>query len=98
MLIGAIETFVYTARDYRDRVISISDAEQLKIIFRRPDQSVFIRDAVLATNGIDGKLKYTTTSTDLDVYGKWQWQPYIKKPTSEWSGDIYSFVVILGDE
>lgn len=95
MFVGDVVTFVHVIRDKAKRVVDISNAEILQLRFRRPDKdkSGFTMTATLHTDGIDGKLQYTTTPTTLNTYGKWQRQAYVKLPTGEWSGLIIDFAV-----
>ena len=51
--------------------INISTSLVHDFIFERPDGTWFSRTASFATNGIDGKLIYTTAADDLDQTGHW---------------------------
>jgi len=62
--------------------IDISAAIVHNFIFERPDGTWFIRAATFATNGIDGKLTYTTTVDDLDQVGHWNLQVDLGTPNA----------------
>lgn len=94
MFVGDNITFIHTVKDSFGRVVDISSATQLKMRFNRPGTlAEFTRDAALVTDGKDGKAKYTTSTADLDIHGKWQRQLYLQLPTGEWSGDVHDFAV-----
>jgi hypothetical protein len=47
-----------------------------QLILGPPSGSPKVFDAVFVTDGTDGKLKYLTTSEDIDIAGTWQVQAY----------------------
>jgi len=55
-------------------LVDISGADPMKFRFSQPDGTVIEKDAILVTDGIDGKLKYTTIKDDLSVAGTWKLQ------------------------
>lgn len=59
-----------------DGVVDLSQASALQIRLRKPDGTTAQHDAELVTDGTDGKLKITTTSSTFDRPGPWQVQAY----------------------
>lgn len=62
----------------------ISTASTKLFRFRRPDKTWFEVTASFTGTGVDGKLKYVTTSTDLDVSGEWKLQVWLTFPGALW--------------
>jgi len=76
-----------------DAVLNVSNANSISIIFQKPDSSDLTKTASLATNGTDGKIKYTTVAGDLDQIGTWQIQARVNFGASVFSTDIQKFKV-----
>lgn len=74
-------------------VLDVSNADNIYIIFQKPDASDLTKTATLATDGTDGKIKYTTISGDLDQVGTWQIQAKVDFGASVFSTDIQKFKV-----
>ncbi len=74
-------------------VVDVSTATTKEFIFRKPDLSTVTKAAAFSTNGVDGKLKYTFLSGDLDQTGVWFLQAHIVLPTGAWRSDQLSFSV-----
>lgn len=75
-------------------VINISSALSLEIIFVKPDKIKVVNTAVLSSDGIDGKMRYTISSiSELDLKGNWKLQGKVKLPSGTWSTDIDKFKV-----
>lgn len=74
-------------------VVDISTASVKQFVFRKPDRTLLTKAALFATDGTDGKLRYTTILNDLDPEGGWQLQVHLTLPTGDWRSDIQSFVV-----
>jgi len=75
--VGTIVTFEITVKDQDDTVIDISTATSKQLIFRKPDKTKLTKDVIFVTDGTDGKIQYTTSTTDLSQAGKWELQGYI---------------------
>lgn len=74
--------------------VNISGATTKELIFQLPDKTTKLtKTAVFKTDGVDGKLKYTTVAGDLSVAGSWQLQAYIVLTTGGWRSDIGPFTV-----
>lgn len=71
----------------------VSSATTKQLLFKNPSGTVLTKTAVFNTNGTDGKIKYTTVSGDLSIWGSWQLQAYIVLPTGEWHTDVVNFEV-----
>src|SRR6056300_1272314 len=88
--IGTI--FELTLRD-SDVIVDISSALSMQMHFKKPDGTTVTKTAVHTTDGIDGKMQYTTVDQDLDATGSWKVQGKIQLPVGTWSTDIQSFKV-----
>ncbi len=64
--------------------VNISTATVKKFKLRKPDGTVVERTAAFKTDGVDGKLTYTTIAGDIDQTGQWHVRVYLEMPT--WSG------------
>ena len=74
-------------------VLDVSNADDIYIIFQRPDGSDLTKTATLVTNGTDGNIRYTSISGDLDQVGTWQIQAKVDFGASVFSTDIQKFKV-----
>ena len=74
-------------------VLDVSNADDIYIIFQRPDGSDLTKTATLVTNGTDGNIRYTSVSGDLDQIGTWQIQAKVDFGASVFSTDIQKFKV-----
>jgi hypothetical protein len=74
-------------------VVDISTATVKSFVCRKPSGAVVTWTAEFATNGTDGKLRYTTAEDDLDRAGDWRMQAYIEMPTGAWHSDEATFKV-----
>lgn len=73
--------------------LDVSNADNIYIIFQKPDGSDLTKTAALTTDGTDGKIKYTTVDGDLDQVGTWQIQAKVDFGASVFSTDIQKFKV-----
>jgi hypothetical protein len=91
--VGDIGTvFEATIMDGKE-IVSVSGAITKKLIFRKTDLTVIEKDAEYVSNGLDGKIKYTTVSGDLDQKGVWKFQGFVQLPSGSWHSDIHNFTV-----
>lgn len=91
--IGDIGTvFLVTVQD-NGLAVDISTATTKELCLRKPDGTLLTKNADFNTDGVDGKLKYTTISGDLDAAGNWILQIHIVMPTGEWRSDKITFAV-----
>lgn len=74
-------------------VLDVSNADNISIIFQKPDGSDLIKTASLITDGTDGNIRYTTIVGDLDQVGTWQIQAKVDFTASVFSTDIQKFKV-----
>jgi len=74
-------------------VVDISSASVKEMIFQKPSGVVVTKTASFQTDGTDGKIRYITTSGDIDESGYWLYQGRIV--LSSWSGhtDMHGFEV-----
>ena len=78
-------------------VVNVSTATDITFHFKKPSGTLITKTGQFATNGSDGKVKYTTISGDLDelaVKGKtWKYQVEITLPYWHGKSDIGEFEV-----
>lgn len=84
--------FEVTLKDC-DVVVDVSSASVKQIIFKKPNKTVVIKDAVFKTTGVDGVIQYITVLDDLDATGTWYIQARVTLPTGTWSSDTQKFKV-----
>lgn len=51
--------------------LNLSSATTKEIFLKGPDGDSSAKTAAFVTDGVDGKIKYTTVEDDLDVAGVW---------------------------
>lgn len=67
--------FVCTIVDEQSGLpLNLSGAADIYFIFKQPNESNYIVSGSLLNDGSDGKITYTSQSTDLQVAGIWQVQ------------------------
>jgi hypothetical protein len=64
--------------------LDISTAAVRQIILRKPSGASLTKTATFSTDGVDGKIYYSTISGDIDIPGIWGAQAYIELP--DWKG------------
>lgn len=85
--------FRLTVTDHDGDVIDISSADTKKIVFKKPNGQLSVKDAEFVTDGSDGKLQYTTVDGDLDYAGWWSAWPRVTTATQSWNGEDVEFEV-----
>lgn len=75
-------------------VSSATGAGTKMITFQRPDKTTFQVAASFVTDGTDGKIKYTTLSTDLNQAGAWTLQGVVAVTSGTFHSD-YSFIQVF---
>lgn len=86
--------FERTVKDESAVVVNISTATTKEIIFVKPNKTKLTKAANFSSTGSDGKIRYTTTNTDLDISGVWSGQVHLILPTGEWRSDNFTFTVL----
>ena len=76
-----------------DVVLPIINPVSLKLYFKKPSGTVLTKDAVLTTDGLDGKIQYVTIAGDLDEAKGWGIQGRVELLSGRWSSSIDSFIV-----
>ena len=67
-----------TVHDQAGDIVNISAATVMKIKFTLPDATHVDKTAVFSTNGVDGKLRYTTVTGDIVLAGVWMARGYVE--------------------
>lgn len=94
--VGDTVTFVLTVTDVvTSAIIPITGFTTLEMTFTRPDDAgtTFVVNASLLTDGSDGKMEYTTLTTDLNMPGRWQVQGFVVVPSGQWHTSTTVFKV-----
>lgn len=73
--------------------LNVSNANNIYIIFQKPNNDDLIKNASLVTDGTDGKIKYTTVANDLNEIGTWQIQAKVDFGNSVFYTNIQKFKV-----
>lgn len=71
--------------------LSTATVKQLKL--KKPSGTVVVKDAIFATDGVNGQLQYETLAGDLDVPGPWMVQVYIEMGTQKFHTTMFSLPV-----
>ena len=67
--------FICTIKDKQTgQIISLVGATNIQFIFRQPDRKNYVVNGSLYTDGSDGKVVYTSQSTDINIAGLWKLQ------------------------
>ncbi len=70
--------FKATILNCSDVAIDVSTATTIEFTFRKPSKEIVTVTGTLYTDGTDGIIKYTVTSTSfLDEVGMWQVEGYV---------------------
>jgi hypothetical protein len=62
-----------------DTVYPLNDCEVIQFKFQKPDGTNMTKPGVLTTDGLDGKVHYTTDLNDFDQTGTWLYQVYFER-------------------
>jgi hypothetical protein len=73
--------------------LDVSNANNIYIIFEKPDGTDVTKTASLINDGSDGNIRYTTIVGDLDQVGTWQIQAKVDFGSSVFSTEIQKFKV-----
>lgn len=91
--VGDTTVFRVSVKDEDGAIIDTSAASTKQIWFRKPDGSVLTKTAAHYTDGSDGIMQYTATTSDLDAAGKWRIQGYVVIGSLTIHTDISEFKV-----
>jgi hypothetical protein len=80
-------------RDENDSPKDISAATVQQFVFQKPDGSTLTKNTAFVTDGSDGLIYYTTTSSDLDQAGVWRIQVYLEFTSGPKYTDVIRFRV-----
>jgi hypothetical protein len=92
--VGDVGTaFEATIKNEAGQIVTLpTSGATLQMVFKNR-LARFVKPAVLATDGSDGKIRYVTQPSDLNVAGAWQVQGLVAIPGGSWSSDIHHFDV-----
>ncbi len=75
-------------------VVDVSGASTKDLNFLKPDGTTTLnKTASFTTDGVDGKIRYTTIAGDLTPAGTWQIQAHVILGGGDWKSDIIEFNV-----
>lgn len=75
--VGDEKTFTCIVVDENNAAVDISAASAKSILFRKPDGTIVTQAATFTTDGTDGSIYYTTSTTDIDAVGVWKYRAEI---------------------
>lgn len=67
-------TIVILLKNQDEAAIDLSSFSSIVLLIKRPDNSLVERDCFFVTNGMDGKVQYTTIISDLTIPGNYRFQ------------------------
>lgn len=82
--IGDEGTLIEITVEENKIALNISTATVKVLKIQRKDKTVFQKDMDFVTDGSDGKLKYITSGSDIDMKGTWKGQVYLEMPGGKW--------------
>lgn len=77
IFVGDTVQFNVTIKDQNDAIVDVSTATTIKFLFEGPDKSSSSKDGSFYTNGSDGIVKYTASTSDISSAGYWKYQVHI---------------------
>lgn len=91
--IGDTTKFVILVMD-GSTVVDLSTTTSITVTLKKPDGTKLTKTPTFVTNGSDGYITFTTTTTDLDTSGYWSIQSFIVTSTKSWHTDIQKIQVL----
>lgn len=91
--VGNITQFKITVATCDETPINLSTATTMDFLLQKPDGSLLIRAGGFYTDGTDGIVVYTTTTSDLDQQGSWRYQLHLIYDSNEQYTNIVKFKV-----
>lgn len=82
-----------TKKDGTTKVLDVSAATTLQLIFKKPNSTVVTQTATLTSDGTDGRIQYTTVSDDLTPIGTWEIQARVVFVAGDWRTQVKKFKV-----
>jgi hypothetical protein len=80
--VGDVGTsFRVTLKNEDGSIMNLQNANNLRMWFSRPDGSVLDKQAVLVTDGTDGKMEYIVEPGDINLPGNWKVQAVVGFPS-----------------
>lgn len=73
--------------------VPLTGATITDIIIKKPDGTSVTWTAVVYGDPLQGKIRYTTITGDIDQAGQWRLQVHIAIPGGAWRSDIGCFPV-----
>lgn len=84
--------FIVTVQD-GSTVVDLSSTTLKQILFKKPSAATLTKTAVFVTDGVDGKISYTSISNDLNETGTWFLQVRLDFGSSTFRSDQKQFKV-----
>ena len=84
-------------KDQNGKIVDVSGATTLKLIFKAPSGKVKEFDAVKVKSGADGEIEYATVAGNINEAGDWQWQARVAMTgtgAGDWKSTISRFNVV----
>ena len=64
--------------------LDLSTSTLRQLILQKRNKEIIIADMSFFTDGVDGKLEYITSGSDIDNKGTWKGQVYLEFGTGHW--------------
>ncbi len=90
--ISSIFNFVVAVQD-ANGALNLSTATTKSLLIKKSDGTILDKTMTFDTDGIDGKLKYVTHSSDFDIAGLYEYQIFILTPEFRFYSDLGQFRV-----
>jgi hypothetical protein len=73
--------------------VNLTDAIQVQVVLRNPNDNIFYKQGVLLNSGINGQVYYDTVEGDIVEAGLHKIQATVFLPSGVYHTNIYSFQV-----
>lgn len=91
--VGDIGTVMTLGMNGPEGRLDLSNAEELLIVYMRPDASSFAVNATIAQDTKGDIMRYVTPDGHWDQSGWWRWQGIVTYPNGRWHGVMKKFRV-----
>lgn len=88
-----ISFIVQILDEQTNNIVNLASVTSINFVFRKPDKTTYSVEGSLYTDGTDGKVTYTSASSDFQIKGIWRLQVNYTKNLSFRTTDDISFEV-----
>lgn len=94
IFVGQTLKLEFTVADETGAIVPLQNMTKLQMSLRVARGPTKIVTATLTTDGSDGKVEYTTNSTDLDNHGLWKAQVLLTENDKFYPASVAEFEVL----